>query len=146
MDDGSIVDLYLARDEGAIAQTSEKYGTSIRWQSHGDWDWNRGGVQDAELARETWSAFLDAVDAGGFVNTWQPGVPFYEGHPNSSIYDTPNQAHLFLTMTDGTRVELRLIEGGYVGYAPLGWYFVQIPGEVFDAVYNACGGTHITDW
>ena len=52
MDDGSIVELYLARDEGAIARTSEKYVTSIRWQSHGDWDWTRGGVQDAELARE----------------------------------------------------------------------------------------------
>lgn len=120
--------------------------TSIQWQAHSDWDWNRGGMQDAELSEETWSAFLDAVDAGEFVNTWQPDTPFYEGHPNSSIYDTPNQAHLFLTMSDGTRVELRLIEGGYVGYAPLGWYFVRIPGETFDAVYNACGGAHETDW
>ena len=119
---------------------------SIEWQSHGDWDWNLGGMQDAQISQETWSAFLDAVDAGEFVYTWQPGVPFYDDHPNSSIYDTPNQAHLFLTMTDGTRVELRLIEGGYVGYAPLGWYFVQIPGEAFDAVYTACGGTHETGW
>ena len=120
--------------------------TTIQWQTHSDWDWNRGGMQDAELSEETWSAFLDAVDAGEFVNTWQPDVPFYEGHPNSSIYDTPNQTHLFLMMADGTRVPLRLIEGGYVGYAPLGWYFVQIPGEAFDAIYNACGGTHIADW
>ena len=30
MDDGSIVDLYLARDEGAIAHTSEKYGAALR--------------------------------------------------------------------------------------------------------------------
>ena len=120
--------------------------TSIEWQSHGDWDWNLGGMQDAELSQETWSAFLDAVDAGEFVNTWQPDVPFYNDRPNSSIYDTPNQAHLFLTMSDGTCVELRLIEGGYVGYAPLGWYFVQIPGEAFDQVYAACGGAHETDW
>ena len=120
--------------------------TSVQWQAHDDWNWNRGGMQDAALSPETWSAFLDAVDAGLFVNTWQPEKSFYEGHPNSSIYDTPNQAHLFLTLTDGSRVELRLIEGGYVGYAPLGWYFVQIPGEAFDTVYNACGGTHLTDW
>lgn len=119
---------------------------TIQWQAHSDWDWNRGGMQDAELSAETWSAFLDAVDTGEFVNTWQPETSFYEGRPNSSIYDTPNQAHLFLTLTDGSRVELRLIEGGYVGYAPLGWYFVRIPGEAFDAVYNACGGTHLTDW
>lgn len=120
--------------------------TSIQWQAHSDWDWNLGGMQNAELSGETWSAFLDAVDAGKFVNTWQPETPLYEDHPNSSIYDTPNQAHLFLTMTDGTRAELRLIEGGYVGYAPLGWYFVHIPGEAFDAIYNACGGTHVADW
>ena len=120
--------------------------TSIEWQSHGDWDWNQGGMQDAQLSQETWSAFLDAVDAGEFVYTWQPGVPFYDDHPNSSIYDTPNQAHLFLTISDGTCVELRLIEGGYVGYAPFGWYFVQIPGEAFDAVYAACGGVNETDW
>ena len=30
MDDGSIVDLYLARNEGAIAHTSEKYGAALR--------------------------------------------------------------------------------------------------------------------
>ena len=30
MDDGSIVELYLARDETAIAQTSEKYGAALR--------------------------------------------------------------------------------------------------------------------
>ena len=30
MDDGSIVDLYLARDETAIAQTSGKYGAALR--------------------------------------------------------------------------------------------------------------------
>ena len=120
---------------------------SIQWQAHEDWDWNLGGIQDAAISEDVWNAFLDAVDAGEFVDTHRPdGEPFYEGRPRSSIYDMPNQAHLFLTMTDGTRVELRLIEGGYVGYAPLGWYFVQIPGEVFDAVYNACGGTHITDW
>lgn len=32
------------------------------------------------------------------------------------------------------------MEGGYVGYGPLGWYFVQIPGDAFDAVFIACGG------
>ena len=120
--------------------------TSIQWQAHSDWDWNLGGIQDAAISEDVWNAFLDAMDAGQFVDTHRPdGEPFYEGRAHSSVYDTPNQAHLFLTMTDGTRVELRLIEGGYVGYAPLGWYFVQIPGEAFDAVYAACGGAHETD-
>ena len=121
--------------------------TSIQWQSHSDWDWNLGGIQDAAISEDVWNAFLDAVDAGRFVDTHRSdGEPFYEGKSHGSVYDTPNQAHLFLTMTDGTRVELRLLEGGYVGYAPLGWYFVQIPGEAFDQVYAACGGTHETGW
>ena len=61
---------------------------------------------------------------------------------NKSIYDTQNQAHLILTMSDGTVIRIRLIEGGYVGYDPLAWYFVKIPEDVFNSVYDACGGTH----
>ena len=48
------------------------------------------------------------------------------------------QGHLFFHMSDGTTVELRLIEGGYVGYQGLGWYFVKMPGAAFDAVLAAC--------
>lgn len=35
MEDASIVDLYLARDEDAIVQTSKKYGTRLRTISYG---------------------------------------------------------------------------------------------------------------
>ncbi len=118
----------------------------IKWQSHEDWNWNTGNIRDAELDSAVWEAFLDAVDEGEFVYTWNPDGSFYDGVPESHIYDTPNQAHLTLTMEDGTVIPLRLIEGGYVGYQPLGWYFVKIPGDAFDAVYDACGGTHIEDW
>lgn len=119
---------------------------AIQTQSHTDWDWNRGAIQPADLAPEAWSAFLDALEAGPFISTWKPGGTFYPDHPSSSVYDTPNQIHLFLSMADGTTVELRLVEGGYVFYGPLGWYCVQMPGAAFDAVYDACGGTHITGW
>ena len=54
------------------------------------------------------------------------------------IYDSAVQGHLFCALSDGTTVELRLIEGGYVGYQELGWYFVKMPGDVFDAVLAAC--------
>ena len=92
--------------------------------------------------------FLDAVCAGEFVYVWDPDSDFYEGVPRSSIYSTPNQAHLFLRLDDGTTVRLRLIEGGYVGFdGPAGvWYFVKIPGESFDAMYDSCGGSHETGW
>lgn len=121
--------------------------TSIQWQAHEDWDWNRGNIQDAELDETVWDAFLDAADSAEFFNAWNPDKDFYPDHPKSSIYDNPNQAHLILNMEDGTTVWLRLIEGGYVGYHGIGWwYFVQLPAEVFDPVFDACGGTHLTEW
>lgn len=117
---------------------------SFRSQAHEDWNWNRGGISELSLDSAVWERFLEEIDRAGFQNTWLPEGSFYEDHPYSSIFDTPNQAHLYLTMEDGTVVRLRLIEGGYVGYAGIGWwYFVQIPGEAFDAVYDACGGTHV---
>ena len=120
---------------------------AIQWQAHEDWNYNGGNIQDAPFGQDTWDSFLDAVDQGEFINMWMPNESFYENHPNSSIFDTPNQTHLILTMEDGTKVKLSLIEGGYVGYEATGWwYFVQIPGETFDAIYDACGGAHLTDW
>lgn len=121
---------------------------SLQWQDHGDWDWARGNYREASISEEDWDAFLDALDGGGFIDAWIPDGSFYEDRPGSRIYDTPNQTHLFLNMDDGTRIELLLIEGGYVRYQILGggWYFVEMPGEAFDAVYDACGGPHVEGW
>ena len=118
---------------------------SIRWLTHGDWNSANNNYRDASFDESVWDAFLDEVDRGKFVYTYSPDVYFDDNSSYCSFYDTQNQAHLFLTLVDGTTVELRLIEGGYVGYQALGWYFVKIPGEAFDAVYDACGGTHLTD-
>ena len=114
----------------------------IQWQSHDDWNWGGSNLQDAELDPDLWDEFLRQMEAGTFLCARNSGNQ--QTDPTSgeaSIYDTPNQAHLILTMADNTSVRLRLIAGGYVGYDALGWYFVRIPGEVFDAVYDACGGT-----
>lgn len=108
---------------------------SIQWQSHADWDLGGKNLRDLHLDSVCWEDFLNQIDNGKFVYTWTDDM-------DQTIYDTSNQVHLILTMEDNTIVRLRLIEGGYVGYDALGWYFVQIPGETFDAVYAACGGTH----
>ena len=108
---------------------------SIQWQSHDDWNSGGENMQDVNLDSACWEDFLNEIDNEKFVYTWTDDA-------DKSIYDTPNQAHLILTMEDGTIVRLRMMEGGYVGYDALGWYFVQIPGETFDAVYAACGGTY----
>jgi len=106
----------------------------IQCQSHNDWDNGLGNLQNAELDAALWEEFLNQIDSSPFIYTWDPE------NPNDSIYLTDKQAHLILTMDDGTVVRLSLIEGGYVGYDAMGWYFVQIPGEVFEAVFTACGG------
>ena len=120
--------------------------SSIQWKSHDDWNLGVDNIQNASFDQAAWDSFLNEIDQGSFVYTFMPEGSFYDDHPYSSIYETPNQAHLILTMEDGTTVELRLIEGGYVGYDALGWYFVQIPEDVFNAVFDACGGTHLSDW
>ena len=120
---------------------------SIEWQDHDDWNYNRGNEQEASFDEADWDAFLEALDQGEFFNAWMPERSFYEDHPNSSIYDNPNQVHLILRMEDGTIVRLRLIEGGYVGYESVGWwYFVQMPEDEFNKIYDACEGPHLTDW
>lgn len=60
----------------------------------------------------------------------------YEDNPSFCHAET--QDHLYLNMKDGTMIELRLFEGGYVGCQNLGWIFVKMPGEHFDAVLAAC--------
>lgn len=115
----------------------------VQWQSHSDWDYAGGNFQTAEIGADTWEEFWNQVDTGEFINTRNPDNNRTDPTSNNtSIYDTQNQAHLILTMNDGTVVRLRLIEGGYVGYDALGWYFVRIPEDVFNTVYEMCGGTH----
>jgi hypothetical protein len=113
--------------------------TAIRYQVHDDWNNSLGNVHYAAIPKEVWEAFLDAVNFGWFVDAQPEKGSFYADKPESSIYDTPNQAHLFLTLEDGIVVELRLIDGGYVGYEGC---FVRIPEDVFNTVYDVCGGTH----
>ena len=102
---------------------------ALSFLTHEDWNKAAKNYRTPELSEETISAFLDELCAGQFVYTWES---------ERGIYDSAVQGHLFCSLSDGTTVELRLIEGGYVGYQELGWYFVKMPGDVFDAVLAAC--------
>ena len=77
------------------------------------------------------------MDRGIFTVFWNPDII-----NGSSIYDTEKQIHLILEMKDGTTLRLRLIEGGYVRYNSLNWYLVKIPENIFNTVYDSCGGIH----
>lgn len=136
-DDGSA--MLLERLNGITLDTgADLFDTRLhlpeRWEtvtclSHEDWNSSEYDFRQPGLSEDTISGFLDELCAGKFVYTWET---------NRSIYDSAVQGHLYFSMSDGTTVELRLIEGGYVGYQSLGWYFVKMPGELFDAVLAAC--------
>lgn len=115
----------------ARLRVREKY-VSCKWESHDDWDYARNIYHDPVLDDETWGRFMDMVDTCKFVYTWDPDTN------SSSIYRTDNQVHLYIQLDDGLEVHMRLIEGGYVGYQGLGWYFVKIPEDIFNKVFEAC--------
>ena len=104
---------------------------SITWQSHDDWNYEIKNYHELDMTSNRWTEFMNAVDAAEFEYLWNEDSP-------STIYSVEEQLHLILNMKDGTQVQLRLIAGGYVGYQPLGWYFVKIPEDIFNALYSMC--------
>jgi len=123
-------DLFEAR-----LKVREKY-VSCKWENHDDWDNARNIYHNLVLDDEAWGKFMDMVDTYEFVYTWNPDTK------SSSIYRTDNQIHLYIQLDDGLEVHMRLIEGGYVGYQGLNWYFVKIPEDIFNKVFEACKETH----
>lgn len=101
---------------------------SVKYQDHQNWDngWPNYEYHKLEgVTNADFEAFLTELYSSEFVDLTM-----------SNIYDK-EQGHLYFYMKDGTEIPLRLFEGGYVGYQPLGWYFVKMPGELFDTIYNA---------
>lgn len=101
---------------------------SVKYQEHHNWDngWPNYEYHElADVSETDLDTFLDELYSSDFVDLG-----------NSDIYDA-EQGHLYFYMKDGTQVPLRLFDGGYVGYQPLGWVFVKMPGEAFDKIYHA---------
>lgn len=99
-------------------------------------DWNSGSRElillDMTANQKSWDTFLDELYSGTFIEI--------DNVNDIGLYDSERQADLFINKDDGTTVVLRLFEGGYVGYRPLGGCFIKMPGEAFDAIYAACRG------
>jgi len=105
---------------------------SVSYLTH--YDWNEGDVSNCKeltsITMEQFENFLNELDHSPFERI--------DDTKNPNFYDTEPQGHLYLNMRDGTCVEMRLIEGGYVGCQNLGWIYVKMPGELFDLVLSAC--------
>lgn len=104
---------------------------SVTYRTHGDWEKQNSGKPLTDVTEEDMNEFFRELCSSPFVRIDPESNPgFYEC--------AETQGHLYLNMKDGTVVELRLLDGGYVGSESLGWVFVKMPGELFDAVLAAC--------
>ncbi|SHJ58805.1 hypothetical protein SAMN02745248_00485 [Hathewaya proteolytica DSM 3090] len=107
----------------------------VSFVTHDDWDNN--SYEEYEYAslgctQDEINKFLQRLYQGKFQYLYSNG-------DTVSIYNSENkQYHLFFNMKDGTTVELRLFENGYVGYQNLGWYFIKVDGEEFDKIIQSC--------
>lgn len=105
---------------------------SVTYLTH--YDWNEGNTSNHRdltgITEKQFEDFLAQLCTSPFERI--------ECSSNPNFYDAEIQGHLYLNMKDGTLVELRMIEGGYVGCQNLGWVFVKMPGELFDVVMAAC--------
>jgi len=102
----------------------------VKYQRHDDWNYHNMKFYDLPKISDTCiNAFIDELYAGKFEYVNETvGEDFYDSKRK--------QAHLFFCMNDNTTIELSLFEGGYVGYRHLSWYFVKMPGEAFNAIFN----------
>ncbi len=82
---------------------------------------NTYGKQDIETELNN---FIDSINAGDFIHM-------------EELKDSVSRRQYCIYMTDGTRVVLDLIEGGYVGYKWLPGYYVKIPEKTFKKYYEA---------
>jgi hypothetical protein len=105
---------------------------SVTYKTHSDW--NEGDPTSHRdltgAAKEQFDDFLNELCNSPFER-----IDYTD---NPGFYQAEKQGHLYLNMKDGTLIELRLIEGGYVGCQNLGWIFVKMPGDLFDTVLTAC--------
>ena len=103
---------------------------AVQYQTHESWDYALGEFHELSgITKIQINDFFTELNSTEFLD--MTGTDIYD-------WADKKQTHLYVTLKDGTNVELRLMEGGYVGYQGLGWYFVKMPGSAFDLVFEAC--------
>jgi len=119
---------------GDCLQLADKW-EQVKYVAHSQWDTTHPSeyvYRDLQsVSEEDVLSFLTELYASGFEN-------IYESTERGGFYATNNQAHLYFFQDDNTRIDLRMIQGGYVGYEHFIWHFVKMPGEAFNVMFNAC--------
>jgi hypothetical protein len=107
--------------------------SGIEYLTHEKWDSGQSDFAALDLSEAEVAAFLDALYGSEFEQL---------DYETNDIYSSDlAQSHVYFRMNDGTSVELRLFENGYVGYQPLGWVFAKMTDEAmqpFEAFFEGC--------
>lgn len=107
----------------------------VTYKSNDDWNNNSGDFKRLEgITNTDYDNFFDAL--------YQ--APFEDISNKIDIIDLKglntdfNQSHIFLKMEDGTTIELRLLENGYVGYQGMqGQVFAKMSDDNFSTIFQA---------
>ena len=105
----------------------EKYDF-VEYQYHQDWDYGKNNFRKfTQVTTKDIEQFIDEINNAELI----------EG-TNLDFYSIKKkQAHLYFRMKDGTTVNIRLNEDGYVSYS--GWsvrIFVKLDTDTFRKIFN----------
>lgn len=100
----------------------------VEYQYHQDWNYGKNNFRKfSKVTTEDIEQFIDEINNAEFIEG--TNLDFY------SI--NKKQAHLYFRMKDGTTVNIRLNEDGYVNYS--GWsarLFLKIDTDTFRKIFN----------
>lgn len=100
--------------------------TDYMARTYDSWNNSTDEYFKPSLSQDEIDSFIEKLNSGSFVDKTR-----------TNLYELPS-AFLYFEKSDGTKISLRLFEGGYVTYQHLGWYCVKIEDLIFDTVFNAC--------
>lgn len=90
MDDSQIVELYLSRDESAITQTSQKYGTKLKRIA-------QNVLSDAETSKESEAVATEESLATESADSDYPAMVMYDG----AVYKDSGEEFIGEILEDG---------------------------------------------
>lgn len=110
---------------------SENY-VSAEYESHSSWEYSKEEIYRLNVENnETLTNFINSLNDAEFMLC--SDVPLEKNQ--SSIMDKEIY-HLYFKMKNGTKVRLRLYEGGYVRFQGVMDVCVRVPQEDFNALIN----------
>ncbi len=123
------ITLYTGKDLFTDRLHLRERMVSAVWQSYKAWyHGSQTFYPPDSVTPEQWTAFFDALDNAPFEDTSDIKPP---------LYKSDNQKHLVFTLSDSLTVTLYLYADGYVSLESSS-YKVKMPGDAFDAIYQAC--------